>query len=71
MSSALPEATPAASSTIRTRAFCVLTVLGGEFGVQGRVGTLPAVLSTSGIVQTRVPTLNTRERVRLETALGA
>jgi malate dehydrogenase len=53
------------------RAFCVLTVLGGEFGVKGRVGTLPAVLSTSGIVQTRVPTLNTRERVRLETALGA
>jgi malate dehydrogenase len=53
------------------RTFCVLTVLGGEFGVKGRVGTLPAVLSTSGIVQTRVPTLNTRERVRLETALGA
>ena len=53
------------------RAFCVLTVLGGEFGVRGRVGTLPAVVSTSGIVQTRVPTLNTRERVRLETALGA
>jgi malate dehydrogenase len=53
------------------RAFCVLTVLGGEFGVKGRVGTLAAVLSTSGIVQTRVPTLNTRERVRLETALGA
>jgi malate/lactate dehydrogenase len=53
------------------RAFCVLTVLSGEFGVKGRVGTLPAVLSTSGIVQTRVPTLNTRERVRLETALGA
>lgn len=53
------------------RGFCVLTVLGGEFGVKGRVGTLPAVLSTSGIVQTRVPTLNTRERVRVETALGA
>jgi malate/lactate dehydrogenase len=53
------------------RAFCVLTVLGGEFGVRGRVGTLPAVLSPSGIVQTRVPTLNTRERVRLEIALGA
>jgi malate dehydrogenase len=52
------------------RALCVLTVLSGEFGVKGRVGTLPAVLSTSGIVQTRVPTLNTRERVRLETALG-
>jgi malate dehydrogenase len=53
------------------RAFCVLTVLGGEFGVRGRVGTLPAVLSSSGIVQTRVPALNTRERVRLEIALGA
>jgi malate dehydrogenase len=53
------------------RAVCVLTVLSGEFGVKGRVGTLPAVLSTSGIVQIRVPTLNTRERVRLETALGA
>ena len=53
------------------RAFSVLTVLGGEFGVRGRVGALPAVLSTSGIAQTRVPTLTTRERVRLETALGA
>lgn len=53
------------------RAFSVLTMLGGEFGVRGRVGTLPAVLSTSGIVQTRVPSLNTRERVRLETALSA
>jgi malate dehydrogenase len=53
------------------RAFSVLTVLGGEFGVRGRPGTLPAVLSTPGIVQTRVPTLNTRERVRLETTLQA
>jgi malate dehydrogenase len=53
------------------RAFALLTVLGGEFGVRGRVGTLPVVLSTSGIVQTRVPTLNTRERVRVEIALGA
>ena len=53
------------------RAFSVLTVLGGEFGVRGRPGTLPAVLSTSGILHTRVPTLNTRERVRLETTLGA
>jgi malate/lactate dehydrogenase len=53
------------------RAASVLMMLGGEFGVRGRVGTLPAVLSPSGIVQTRVPTLNTRERVRLETALSA
>jgi malate dehydrogenase len=53
------------------RAFSVLTVLGGEFGVRGRVGALPVTLSPAGIADTRVPTLNTRERVRLETALGA
>lgn len=53
------------------RAFSVLTVLGGEFGVRGRVGALPAVLSTGGIAHARVPALNTRERVRLEIALGA
>jgi malate/lactate dehydrogenase len=53
------------------RAFSVLTVLGGEFGVRGRVGALPVTLSPAGIATARVPTLNTRERVRLETALGA
>jgi malate dehydrogenase len=53
------------------RTFSVLTVLGGEFGVRGRVGALPVVLSPAGIAHTRAPTLNTRERVRLETALGA
>jgi len=53
------------------RAFSVLTVLDGEIGVRGRAGALPSLLSTSGIVQTRVPTLSTRERVLLETALGA
>ena len=53
------------------RAFTVLAMLGGEFGVRGRVGAVPAVLAASGIVQTRVPPLNTRERVRLEIALGA
>ena len=53
------------------RAFSVLMVLGGEFGVRGRVGAMPVNLSPSGIARTRVPTLNTRERVRLETALGA
>ena len=53
------------------RAFSVLMVLGGEFGVRGRVGALPVNLSPAGIANTRVPTLNTRERVRLETALGA
>lgn len=53
------------------RAFSVLTVLGGEFGVRGRVGALPALLSTTGIVHTREPSLSTRERVQLDTALGA
>jgi malate dehydrogenase len=53
------------------RAFSVLMVLGGEFGVRGRVGAIPVNLSPAGITGTRVPTLNTRERVRVETALGA
>jgi malate dehydrogenase len=52
------------------RTFNVLTVLGGEFGVRNRAGTLPALLSTAGISHTRVPALNTRERVQVETALG-
>ncbi len=52
------------------RAFSVLMVLSGEFGVRGRVGALPVNLSPAGIAGIRVPTLNTRERVRLETALG-
>ena len=53
------------------RSFSVLTPLGGEFGVRGRVGSLPALLSSRGIVHVRVPDLTTRERVQLETALGA
>jgi malate dehydrogenase len=53
------------------RAFSVLMVLGGEFGIRGRVGAMPVHLSPEGIANTRVPTLNPRERVRLETALGA
>jgi len=52
------------------RSYNVLTVLGGEFGVRNRIGTVPALLASSGIVHTRVPALNTRERVQLETALG-
>ncbi len=56
--------------TASRRTFGVLTVLGGEFGARGRVGVLPALLSTRGIVATRVPALNTRERVLVENALG-
>lgn len=53
------------------RSYNVLTVLGGEFGVRGRIGAVPALLAGTGIAQTRVPALNTRERVQLDTALGA
>jgi malate dehydrogenase len=53
------------------RAYSVLMMLGGEFGVRGRVGAMPVNLSPAGITHIRTPTLNTRERVRLETALGA
>lgn len=52
------------------RTFSVLTVLGGEFGVRGRTGVLPALLSIQGIAATRVPALITRERVQVENALG-
>ena len=52
------------------RSFSVLTRLDGEFGVRHRAGALPARLAARGIVQTRVPELNTREHVRLQTALG-
>jgi len=52
------------------RTHSVLTVLDGEFGVRGRVGAVPALLAATGIVHRRVPSLNGRERVRLDTALG-
>jgi malate dehydrogenase len=48
----------------------VLTMLRGEFNVKDRVGAIPAFLAPTGIVHTRVPTLSTRERVRLDTVLG-
>ncbi len=59
-----------AAATSARRAYSVLTVLGGEFGVRGRAGTLPVLLSPSGIAHARIPTLNPRERVQLETSLG-
>jgi len=52
------------------RAFSVLTMLTGEFGIRGRVGAVPAILSSPGIVHTRIPSLSVRERVELETALS-
>jgi malate dehydrogenase len=61
----------AAVLTSARRSASVLTALEGEFGVRGRVGALPVRLGATGIVHARVPVLNPRERVRLETALGA
>jgi malate dehydrogenase len=52
------------------QSYSVLTMLGGEFGVRNRIGALPAMLSSTGIVQTRLPSLSARERVLVDTALG-
>jgi malate dehydrogenase len=53
------------------KSYNVETLLGGEFGVRDRVGVVPALLASGGVAHTRVPALNTRERVRLDIALGA
>jgi malate dehydrogenase len=55
--------------TSARRSMSVLTVLDGEFGVRHRAGVLPCFLSPAGIASVRLPELNTRERVQLETAL--
>lgn len=47
----------------------VLTVLEGEFGARGRAGIVPALLAPAGIVHVRTPSLSTRERVQLDSAL--
>jgi malate dehydrogenase len=52
------------------QSYSVLTMLRGEFGVKDRIGTLPAMLSSSGIERTRLPSLNTRERILLDRAHG-
>ena len=57
--------------TSSRRTWSVLNVLDGEWGVRGRVGVVPALLSTTGIVHRREPELTGRDRVRLGTALGA
>jgi len=49
----------------------VLTVLGGEFGVRNRVGLVPCLLGPAGIRHVRLPSLNAREQVQVETVLGA
>ncbi len=73
-----PYALGAAAARVATailsssrQSFCVLTHLGGEFGVRNRTGCLPARLGPHGIVETRVPEITIRERVQVQTALGA
>ena len=53
------------------RSVHVLSLLDGEFGVRDRIAAIPAFVASTGIVGTRVPSLSTRERVLLETALGS
>lgn len=50
--------------------FDVTAVLDGEWGVRGGIGIVPALLSGAGIADTRLPELDTRERVRLDTVLA-
>lgn len=57
--------------TSSRRRFNALTVLGAEFGVRNRIGAVPVLVNTRGVADVRVPTLTTRERVLLETALQA
>lgn len=57
--------------TTSRRALSVLTVLDGEYGVRNRLGSMPALLDSGGVARIRVPSLTTRERVLVETALGS
>jgi len=52
------------------RSYNVITILNGEFGAHNRVGVVPALLAPHGVAHIRVPALNTRERVQVDTALG-
>jgi malate dehydrogenase len=53
------------------RFFSVMTQLEGEFGVNRRPGIVSARLGSGGIEQIRLPELTTRERVLVQSALGA
>lgn len=57
--------------TTARRSVNVLTILDGEYGVRDRLGSTPALLDAGGVARVRVPSLSTRERVLVETALGA
>jgi malate/lactate dehydrogenase len=56
--------------TASRRALSVLTVLDGEFGVRNRVGALPALFDARGVARAQAPSLTSRERVLLDSALA-
>jgi malate dehydrogenase len=66
---AAARVTNAVLQSSRRRA-SVLTVIDGALGVRHTVGALPCLLAPWGIADARVPTLSTRERVQVETALS-
>jgi malate dehydrogenase len=51
------------------RSFSAFALLDGQFGVRNHVAAMPVFLGLEGIRAIREPTLNPRERVRVETAL--
>ena len=53
------------------RVYPLITQLQGEFGVRRRPGIVPARLDARGVAEIRIPELTTRERVLVQTALGA
>jgi malate dehydrogenase len=65
----------AATRALRTAAtrgqaaICAFVAVTREHGEQGRVGMLPVMLAPRGIAAVIAPTLTTRDRVRLSTAL--
>lgn len=70
LGAAAARAAEAVAGSSARRRLNALTILGGEFGARNRIGALPVLLNQQGIADVRVPSLNTRERVQVETALG-
>ena len=58
-----------AAATRSPRSFSAFVAGTGETGVRERVAMLPVIMSACGIAGVPRPTLNARDRVRLETAL--
>ena len=59
----------AAASTRRRQSFAAFVAASREEGGRYRVGMLPVTVSTTGIATIVQPSLSSRDRVRLESAL--